>query len=84
MECKLWLPRDGYDPFTESESAICIYSTNHSLHPAQGIPEGYNQYGTIIAFPKTTYRIMFYINVYGSMAVYTSSVGAWKEIKMQS
>lgn len=71
-----WLPSDGYDPLQEN-GLLHIYSVNPGRKPAQGLPEGYSEYGTIIAFTKGEYNIMLYCNVFGKVAFYGENSKKW-------
>ena len=55
-------------------------STNPNLLPAIGLPISFNEYGTLIILKGAEYPAMFYIDVLGNMAVWSTNKNEWRTL----
>ena len=71
-----WVPSNGYDPFGAT-TLLQVFSVNEGSQIAQGVPPGLSPYATVICFGKAEYRVLWYIDVFGATAIYSTNQNRW-------
>lgn len=71
-----WAPSNGYDPFGAT-TLLQVFSVNEGWQIAQGVPPGLSPYATVICFGKAEYRVLWYIDVFGATAIYSTNQNRW-------
>lgn len=72
----LWIPANEFDPLTQCNGFYC-YSVNPGLKILQGAPNNYSEYATIFGCSGVTYKILMYVDVFGSFAVWSTRDNGW-------
>lgn len=71
-----WVPSNGYDPFGAT-ALLQVFSVNEGSQIAQGVPPGLSPYATVICFGKAEYRVLWYVDVFGATATYSTNQNRW-------
>lgn len=71
-----WIPYNGYNPFGDNV-LLKVFSVNPGLKIAQGVPSGLSEYATCICFGKAEYGVLWYVDVFGATAIYSTNQNRW-------
>lgn len=71
-----WVPYNGYDPFGAT-ALLQVFSVNEGSKIAQGVPPGLSPYATVICFGKAEYGVLWYVDVFGATATYSTNQNRW-------
>lgn len=70
------VPFNGYDPFGAT-TLLQVFSVNEGSQIAQGVPPGLSPYATVICFGKAEYGVLWYVDVFGATATYSTNQNRW-------
>ena len=74
-----FLPVNNYNPI-ENETGFYAYSVIPDKKIAQGVPSALSEYATIFGCNLTNYKLLLYIDVFGSMAVWNTNQSSWRKL----
>lgn len=77
-----WIPYNGMNPLTQN-IGFYAYSVNPSLMISQGVPNSMSEHATIFGCNLTNYKLLLYIDVFGSVAVWNTNTGKWRKLAIE-